>query len=129
MSFAPALVKVPPPGQYPQSMAKDRASSLVKWLMVLLVAAAAAGVGFWYWKEPREKAPDYKLAVVMRGELTQTVTANGQLNPVVNVQVGSQISGIIQNLFADFNSSVTQVQLVAELDPATYEATVHQNEG
>jgi HlyD family secretion protein len=65
---------------------------------------------------------------VNRGDLVQSVTASGQLNPVLNVQVGSQISGIIQQLYADFNSTVTQNQVIAELDPATYRAALHQAE-
>jgi HlyD family secretion protein len=57
------------------------------------------------------------------------VTASGQLNPVVNVQVGSQISGNIAKLFADYNSLVKSNQVVAQLDPAIFLATVHQAEG
>jgi HlyD family secretion protein len=64
-----------------------------------------------------------------RGELTQAVTASGQLNPVVKVEVGSQISGIIQKLFADFNDSVKEGQLIAQIDPGTYEANFIQAEG
>ena len=63
------------------------------------------------------------------GALTQVVTATGTLNPVINVTVGSQISGYIQELHADFNSSVKAGQIIAKLDPATFLATVHQAEG
>src|SRR5881296_1165124 len=73
--------------------------------------------------------PTYLTATVTRGELTQLVTATGQLNPVTNVQVGSQISGTIAKLFADYNSSVTNGQLIAQIDPATFQAAVHQAEG
>jgi HlyD family secretion protein len=93
-----------------------------------VLAAAVAGVWF-YWVRPRDKQPEYRTAVVARGDLVQSVTASGQLNPVVSVQVGSQISGMIQRLYVDFNSSVTQGQVIAELDPATYRAAVHQSEG
>jgi HlyD family secretion protein len=61
--------------------------------------------------------------------LTQVVTATGQLNPVISVQVGSQISGIIQKLFADFNSPVKAGQVIAQLDSSTYVATLHQAQG
>jgi HlyD family secretion protein len=61
--------------------------------------------------------------------MTQVVTATGTLNPVVNVTVGSQISGNIQKLFADFNSPVKADQVVAQIDPASFQAVVHQCEG
>ena len=66
---------------------------------------------------------------VTRGAITQAVTATGTLNPVVNVQVGSQVSGNIQKLFADYNSQVKAGQLVAQIDPALFQATVTQAEG
>src|SRR2546429_1351688 len=72
---------------------------------------------------------NYQTAVVTRGPLTQAVTATGTLNPVVNVQVGSQVSGNIQKLFADFNSQVKAGAVVAQIDPAIFQATVTQAEG
>jgi HlyD family secretion protein len=72
---------------------------------------------------------EYQTASVTRGALTQAVTATGTLNPVVNVQVGSQISGNIQKLFVDFNSPVQAGQVVAQIDPAVFQASVTQAEG
>jgi HlyD family secretion protein len=72
---------------------------------------------------------EYQTATVTRGPLTQAVTATGTLNPVVNVQVGSQVSGNIQKLFVDFNSQVKAGQVVAQIDPALFQATVTQAEG
>jgi len=74
-------------------------------------------------------ASGYQTATVMRGPITQLVTATGTLNPVVNVQVGSQVSGNIQKLFADFNSQVKAGQTVAQIDPALFQAAVTQAEG
>jgi HlyD family secretion protein len=74
-------------------------------------------------------AENYQLAIVTRGPITQAVTATGTLNPVVNVQVGSQVSGNIAKLFADFNSQVKAGQVVAQIDPALFQATVTQAEG
>ena len=101
----------------------------MKWLAVLAVLAAAGGAGLWYFKGRGETPPEYQTAKVTRGDLTQAVTASGQLNPVLNVQVGSQISGIIEKLLADFNTPVTNGQLIAQLDPATYQANVNSAEG
>jgi len=66
---------------------------------------------------------------VLRGGVVHAVTASGQLNPELQVEVGSQISGIIQKLPADFNSAVKAGDLIAQIDPATYEAAAIQAEG
>src|SRR5213075_3177649 len=74
-------------------------------------------------------ASNYQTAMVTRGPIIQAVTATGTLNPVVNVQVGSQVSGNIAKLFADFNSQVKAGQVVVQIDPALFQATVTQAEG
>jgi HlyD family secretion protein len=74
-------------------------------------------------------AATYQTAIITRGPITQAVTATGTLNPVVNVQVGSQVSGNISKLFADYNSQVKAGQVVAQIDPALFQATVTQAEG
>jgi HlyD family secretion protein len=109
-------------------MAKDSKFRWSKWLLVLVVLGAAVG-GVMYFKNNHTEAPQYQTAPVTRGDLTQLVTASGQVNPVLNVQVGSQISGNIAKLFADFNSLVKSNQVVAQLDPAIFLAAVHQAEG
>jgi HlyD family secretion protein len=74
-------------------------------------------------------AANYQTATITRGPITQAVTATGTLNPVVNVQVGSQVSGNIAKLFVDFNSQVKAGEVVAQIDPALFQATVTQAEG
>src|SRR5438128_10640321 len=98
-------------------------------LAVIVVLALVAGGGFWYWKHQAGDAPEYKTEAVTRGDVIQTVTATGQLNPETNVTVGSQVSGIIAKLYADFNSHVSNGQLIAQIDPATYNAAVAQATG
>jgi len=98
----------------------------MKILVIIVLALAAAGGGWWYWKQSRTEEVKYQTGVVTRGDVTQVVSATGQLNPVLNVTVGSQISGNIIKLYADYNSLVKENQIVAELDPAPYTATVHQ---
>ncbi len=88
-----------------------------------------AGLGGWYFLHGRgetEGAGKYKAAVVDRGDVAMTVTATGTISAVTTVQVGSQVSGIVAALYADFNTPVTRGQLIAELDPTTFEATVAQ---
>lgn len=110
-------------------MAKNGNSGGLTWLVLLLLAGGGAGAGWWYWKKPAVETAQYFTKPVTRGDLVQVVTATGQLNPVLNVQVGSQISGMVQKLFADFNSLVKSNQVIAQIDPATYLANVHQAEG
>src|SRR6266550_3557324 len=77
----------------------------------------------------KSSASAFQTTTVTLGPITQAVTATGTLNPVVNVQVGSQVSGNIAKLFADFNSQVKAGQIVAQIDPALFQATVTQAEG
>src|SRR4051812_10809948 len=71
----------------------------------------------------------YQTAPVTKGPITQAVTATGTLNPVQNVQVGSQVSGNIQKLSADFNTEVKAGQVIAQIDPVVFQANVNQAEG
>ncbi len=105
---------------------KQRALSWIIWILIL---GALGGAAYWYWGPSAEKPTEYRTAPIVRGEITQLVTATGQLNPVVNVQVGSQISGRIQELSVDFNSKVTNGQVIAQIDPSTYKANVREAEG
>ncbi len=98
----------------------------VLWVAGIVVLA---GIGAWYFfRGPNggKEAGKYKTAIVDRGDVAMTVTATGTISAVTTVQVGSQVSGIIAALYADFNTPVTKGQLVAELDPTTFEATVEQ---
>lgn len=100
-----------------------------KWLLVLLVITGGI-VAFLWWKENKDgSGTTYKTAPVTRGDIVQAVTATGALNAVVNVTVGSQISGNIQKLFADYNTPVKEGQIIAQIDPATYKANVTQAQG
>src|SRR5205814_5345942 len=96
------------------------------WIGLLL---ASLSVAFVVRQCRNVSADNYQTAIVTRGAITQAVTATGTLNPVVNVQVGSQVSGNIAKLFVDFNSQVKAGQVVAQIDPALFQATVTQAEG
>jgi HlyD family secretion protein len=92
---------------------------------VVLLLAAAAGTYVW-WKDPFASPPAYRLAKIERGAITAAVSATGTLNPVVSVQVGSQVSGQIKELYADFNSTVKKGQLIARIDPQSFQLRVNQ---
>ena len=73
-------------------------------------------------------APAYRTAAVERGDIVATVQAAGTLNALVTVDVGSQISGQVKELYADFNSSVSQGQVIARVEPEIYEAKLAQSQ-
>jgi HlyD family secretion protein len=86
--------------------------------LLLATLAACKGRG--------KKDEQYRTEKVDRGTVTMTVTATGTLSAVTTVQIGSQVSGVIARLYADFNSQVRKGQLLAELDPTPFEAQVEQ---
>jgi HlyD family secretion protein len=90
-----------------------------------LAIALLAAVGFYFWGS-NANAAQYLTAKVERGNLRNTVTATGTLQAVTTVQVGSQASGTISALYADYNSVVKKGQVVAQLDPAVSKAQVEQ---
>lgn len=96
-------------------------------LIVLLIGAAGLGTAAWWARDSAEPAR-YRTQAVDRADLVQTITANGTLNPVVLVNVGTQVSGTVLRLHVDFNSPVRAGQMLAELDPALFQAQVHQSE-
>ena len=70
---------------------------------------------------------EYETAPIERRTITQVVEASGTINPVNTVSVGSTVSGLISAIYVDFNSVVKKCQLLAEIDPRTFQATVDQN--
>jgi HlyD family secretion protein len=100
------------------------------WGWIFLIVLLGAGFFAWRWYEGRSKetAIEYKTAPVARADVTQAVTANGQINAVKNVAVGSQVSGIITDIKVDFNSRVTNGQVIAQIDPSTYQQNITQAE-
>jgi HlyD family secretion protein len=96
------------------------------WIAGIAVAVLVALV-YYFAVANRQRAPGYTTASLDYGDITQTVSANGTLNPVTVVQVGSQVSGTVQKLFVDFNSRVHQGQVLAQLDQTLFKAQVAQD--
>jgi len=112
-----------------KTKSKNPGFSLIMLLIVLAVVGAAGYFGYKYWNGRNASHYEFETAPVTNAALTQSVTANGTLNPVINVQVGSQVSGNIQKLYADWNSQVKAGQVVAQIDPSVFQAAVTQAEG
>src|SRR5215469_13830771 len=106
----------------------QRKSSRAGWAIPLVLVAVVVGGGIWHFAKNRKDDPQYNTVGVDRGDLIQTVTATGTLNPVTNVLVGCQVSGRISKIYVDYNSIVTNGELIAELDPSQYKAQLEQAE-
>jgi HlyD family secretion protein len=95
--------------------------------VILAAVASIAAVGLVTWVVLRsESKVQYRTATVGHGDINVTISATGNPNAVVTVNVGSQVSGIILALYADFNSKVTKGELIARIDPAPFQAKVDQ---
>ena len=97
-------------------------------LSIALVVMAGAGYLVWFYGLNGKKEENrYRTAAVERGDIVKTVSANGTLNPVVLAMVGTQVSGVIIKLKADFNQKVEKGQVLAELDPSLIKAQLQQS--
>jgi len=97
-----------------------------KWASVVL--AAGCGLAYFALRSGKVDPVVFKTGKLDRGSVEQVVTATGQLNAVITVQVGSQVSGIVQKLFADFNSQVKEGQVIAIIDPTRIKAQLVSSE-
>jgi HlyD family secretion protein len=95
-----------------------------KWFVAALVAVLVAGVAAF--KFETKDSAQYFTQKAQRGDIHDMVEATGTINAVTTVQVGSQVSGTIQKLFADFNSHVTKGQIVAQIDPSLFQGALLQ---
>ena len=95
-----------------------------------LIIAALLGAAGYYTLVPRHKPLNRQFVTetIKRGPLTQTVSANGTLNPVVLVNVGSRVSGIVQDIYADFNDKVKKGQVLLRLNPSLLQAQLNQSQ-
>lgn len=94
-------------------------------LVMAMLVLAGTGYGFWLWGSSPKESP-FVAVPVQRGNVTQVVSSTGTLQAVVTVQVGSQVSGTIEKLFADFNTKVKSGQVVAQLNQDKFKAAVDQ---
>jgi HlyD family secretion protein len=96
-----------------------------KLLVIVILLAVTAGAGAYYVRRPAAE-PDVRTAKVTRGDIVDVVSATGTLEAVTTVEVGTQVGGIIQELYADFNSIVKKGQVIARLDPTLLQTNIEQ---
>ncbi|HEU4708238.1 MAG TPA: efflux RND transporter periplasmic adaptor subunit, partial [Methylophilaceae bacterium] len=104
---------------------------LFKKFIMLLLVIAVCGAGFYLYKLKTTPKPEelYRFQQITRGDVTQNISANGTLNPVTLVNVGTQVSGRVSKLYVDFNDKVEKGQVLLELDPSLFTAQIAQSEG
>jgi HlyD family secretion protein len=108
------------------SPADRRKKIAMRSLMIALPLIFLVGGASWWFMQSKTDAVTYKTAKIERGNLQATVSASGAVNPVTQVSVGTQISGQIKELYVDFNSEVKAGQLIALIDPETFEYRLRQ---
>ena len=97
-------------------------------LAIIGAFLALAAIGYAAWSFRSSDAPVYQTVAAERGDITTHITASGSLQAVGTVEVGSEVSGLIKELYADFNTPVKKGQVLARIDPSTFEARVLQGE-
>lgn len=98
----------------------------MKKIFISIVALSILAVIGYFLLKNKNNAPQFKTEKVSIGNILSTVTATGTVNAVTTVLVGTQISGTIKEIYVDFNSRVKKGQIIAQIDPATFEAQVEQ---
>jgi HlyD family secretion protein len=121
----PELAVRQPDSAPPPQIVRRFRNKWAKWALVI-GSVAVLGISVKLWRMHTQNAVGYDTVAVERGLIQASVTATGTLNAVVDVQVGSQVSGNIKALYADFNTKVTKGQLVALIDPEVFQAQVNQ---
>jgi HlyD family secretion protein len=95
-------------------------------IILFFVLAGGAGGGWYYFDKKGDKKPEFQTVKVGRGDITQSVTATGDLQPVVTVDVGAQVSGQIKDVLVDYNSKVKAGDVLAKIDESTFVQRVKQ---
>jgi len=106
-------------------------SRSIKKTIVWLLILAASGSALYFYSQSKTPKPDqlYRFQQLSRGDVTQTISANGTLNPVTLVNVGTQVSGRVSKLYVDFNDEVEKGQILLELDDSLFTAQIEEARG
>lgn len=112
----------------PNKTLRPRRSPWPKRIVIAAVVLAVAGGGWYFYRQrtAEQAASAYRTAKVERGDIRVAISATGALSAISTVDVGSQISGQVTDVLADFNDRVTKGQVIARIDPSTYEAQIAQ---
>lgn len=98
----------------------------MKKFLIIFIPVLVIGAAVFFFMRDKGGSPQYRTEKIVKGDITSAVTATGNVNAVTTVLVGTQVSGTIKEIFADFNSRVRKGQLIAQIDPSLFEAQVDQ---
>lgn len=96
-----------------------------KSMKIIILIAVLGGIASWYFKAAPQNA-GYVTQKLAKGDITEKVTASGNIKPISTINIGTQVSGTISEIYVDYNSQVKKDQILAQIDPALFEATVNQ---
>lgn len=121
-------MSAPKPSSTSRPSVRPRKSPWLKRAVIAALLLAAVGIGAYYYNQRNAEASAgaYRTAKIERGDIRVTISATGALSAISTVDVGSQISGQVTDVLADFNDRVTKGQVIARIDPSTYEAQIAQ---
>jgi HlyD family secretion protein len=119
---------VSPPVVMPKPSAAAPRDRRILFGAALLMMLLLVAIGTW-WATHREAPVRYATVPIARGAVTRAVTATGTVNPVLTIIVGTYVSGVIKQLYCDYNTSVKQGQICAKIDPRPYQAVLDQYSG
>ena len=106
-------------------------SRLLKKVIIVIALLALAIGGFYYYQQKKILKPEdlYRFQEITKGDVAQAVSANGTLNPVTLISIGTQVSGRVSKLYVDFNDKVEKGQILLELDDSLFTAQIAQTQG
>lgn len=106
-------------------------SRLLKKMIIVIALIALAIGGFYYYQQKKILKPEdlYRFQEITQGDVAQAVSANGTLNPVTLISIGTQVSGRVSKLYVDFNDKVEKGQILLELDDSLFTAQIAQSQG
>ena len=99
-----------------------------RWLTVLLIAGLAAGAGYYLWQRGSSPELDIQTTAATRGDVRRIVSTSGAVRALGTVEIGSQLSGNIGEVNADFSSEVKKGDVIARIEPSTFESRVREEE-
>ncbi|MDZ4141291.1 MAG: efflux RND transporter periplasmic adaptor subunit [Methylotenera sp.] len=104
---------------------------IIKKIILVIILLGLVGGGYYYYQKNQILQPEqrYRLQEITRGDIAQSVSANGTLNPVTLISVGTQVSGRVSKLYVDFNDHVEKDQILLTLDDALFTAQIAQSAG
>ncbi|MFZ2018322.1 MAG: biotin/lipoyl-binding protein, partial [Methyloceanibacter sp.] len=100
----------------------------VRFVTLLVVAALAAGGGYYYWQHRSEGKLDIQTVAAKRADVRRAVSTSGAVSALVTVDIGSQLSGNVSEVNVDYSSEVKKDQVLARIEPSTFESKVRQSE-